>query len=478
MIGGDPGGLALGRWRRKGTTVCSPGVCRGRARKVLALGGGRGVGSFGAEIRNAFVSPRSRELRTQEAGGPLAARCLVVGSGWLHSACARRGGCSQGLWCSLASGVRRVGAPRGWEPVRVPLPDGDLTGGQCLGRRGSCGRAGEGHWRSWLWLEAGVLWGWPNGPLEPAWQVARVGSGRSQAASTPWPGATGSEGLSRRPGTAAPTGPGHTRPPLPAPWEWELPGWRLRTPPPRGQGRWGPTQEPGAAPPTGRLALGGQRTGCLWGHLEQAAMASDEGKLFVGGLSFDTNEQSLEQVFSKYGQISEVVVVKDRETQRSRGFGFVTFENIDDAKDAMMAMNGKSVDGRQIRVDQAGKSPDSRSRGYRGGSTGGRGFFRGGRGRGRGFSRGGGDRGYGGNRFESRSGGYGGSRDYYSSRSQSSGYGDRSSGGSYRDSYDSYGKSHSEGATLPWPAVGARFTLAPSPSNLGWTFRPCHCACP
>uniref|UniRef100_A0A8C9PFX8 Cold-inducible RNA-binding protein n=1 Tax=Spermophilus dauricus TaxID=99837 RepID=A0A8C9PFX8_SPEDA len=161
-------------------------------------------------------------------------------------------------------------------------------------------------------------------------------------------------------------------------------------------------------------------------------MASDEGKLFVGGLSFDTNEQSLEQVFSKYGQISEVVVVKDRETQRSRGFGFVTFENIDDAKDAMMAMNGKSVDGRQIRVDQAGKSSDNRSRGYRGGSTGGLGFFLGGQ------AVGGGDRGYGGGRFESRSGGYGGSRDYYSSRSQGGGYGDRSSGGSYRDSYDSY----------------------------------------
>ncbi|CAO2641476.1 Cold-inducible RNA-binding protein [Lemmus lemmus] len=184
-------------------------------------------------------------------------------------------------------------------------------------------------------------------------------------------------------------------------------------------------------------------------------MASDEGKLFVGGLSFDTNEQALEQVFSKYGQISEVVVVKDRETQRSRGFGFVTFENIDDAKDAMMAMNGKSVDGRQIRVDQAGKSSDNRSRGYRGGSAGGRGFFRGGRSRGRGFSRGecwglwtgggtavgthcGGDRGYGGGRFDSRSGGYGGSRDYYASRSQGGSYGYRSSGGSYRDSYDSY----------------------------------------
>ncbi|XP_047567136.1 cold-inducible RNA-binding protein isoform X1 [Lutra lutra] len=203
-------------------------------------------------------------------------------------------------------------------------------------------------------------------------------------------------------------------------------------------------------------------------------MASDEGKLFVGGLSFDTNEQSLEQVFSKYGQISEVVVVKDRETQRSRGFGFVTFENIDDAKDAMMAMNGKSVDGRQIRVDQAGKSSDNRSRGYRGGSAGGRGFFRGGRGRGRGFSRGGGDRGYGGSRFESRSGGYGGSRDYYSSRSQGGGYGDRSSGGSYRDSYDSYGKSCSEGTTLR----GLRWELSKPWRPVQATLRLCHCPCP
>ncbi|KAM8962098.1 cold-inducible RNA-binding protein [Pelodytes ibericus] len=167
---------------------------------------------------------------------------------------------------------------------------------------------------------------------------------------------------------------------------------------------------------------------------------SDDGKLFVGGLSFDTDEQNLEQVFGKYGQISEVVVVKDRETKRSRGFGFVTYENPDDAKDAMMAMNGKSVDGRQIRVDQAGKSSGGDRRGgYRGGSSGGRGFFRGGRGRG-----GGGDRGYGGSsRFDSRSGGYGGgsggSRDYYGSGRSQGGYGDRS-GGSYRDSYDSYGK--------------------------------------
>jgi len=134
-------------------------------------------------------------------------------------------------------------------------------------------------------------------------------------------------------------------------------------------------------------------------------MSGDEGKLFVGGLSFDTTEQSLEDVFTKYGQISEVVVIKDRETQRSRGFGFVTFENPDEAKDAMEAMNGKSLDGRQIRVDQAGKSGGGgrSGGGFRGGSSGGRGggggYFRGGRG--------GGDRGYssGGRYGDSRSGG-------------------------------------------------------------------------
>ncbi|XP_069042014.1 cold-inducible RNA-binding protein isoform X2 [Lepisosteus oculatus] len=165
---------------------------------------------------------------------------------------------------------------------------------------------------------------------------------------------------------------------------------------------------------------------------------SEEGKLFVGGLSFDTNEQALEDVFSKYGQISEVVVIKDRETQRSRGFGFVTFENPDDAKDAMSAMNGTSVDGRQIRVDQAGKSSGSRpGGGFRGAGSGGRGggFFRGGRGGfsrgGRGFSQGGGDRGFGGGRYDNRSGGYSSDRGYYN-RDRAQG------GGSYRENYDSY----------------------------------------
>ncbi|KAG9343379.1 hypothetical protein JZ751_014360 [Albula glossodonta] len=119
---------------------------------------------------------------------------------------------------------------------------------------------------------------------------------------------------------------------------------------------------------------------------------SDEGKLFVGGLSFDTTEESLEEAFAKYGNISKIDVIRDRETNRSRGFGFVTFENPEDAKDALEGMNGKSVDGRMIRVDEAGKSGSRSGGGYRGGASGrGGGFFRGGRGGrgGRGYSRGG-----------------------------------------------------------------------------------------
>uniref|UniRef100_A0A9J7ZFI8 Cold inducible RNA binding protein b n=1 Tax=Cyprinus carpio carpio TaxID=630221 RepID=A0A9J7ZFI8_CYPCA len=180
---------------------------------------------------------------------------------------------------------------------------------------------------------------------------------------------------------------------------------------------------------------------------------SDEGKLFIGGLSYDTTEQSLEEAFSKYGSIAKVDVIRDRETDRSRGFGFVTFENPEDAKDAMAAMNGKSVDGRMIRVDEAGKS-GRRSGGFRGGSGGGGGYG-GDRGYGGGDrSYSGGDRGYGGGErsygggdrsyssgggggYSNRSGGYsGGSGGGYRDNRSQGGY-DRS-GGSYRDSYDSY----------------------------------------
>ncbi|XP_034038795.1 cold-inducible RNA-binding protein A-like isoform X2 [Thalassophryne amazonica] len=164
---------------------------------------------------------------------------------------------------------------------------------------------------------------------------------------------------------------------------------------------------------------------------------SDEGKLFVGGLSFETNEDSLSAAFSKYGDIEKVDVIRDRENGKSRGFGFVKYENVEDAKDAMAAMDGKSLDGRTIRVDYAG-----RGGGRRGGGGGGGGSF-GGRGsrfgqsRGRGGYREGGYGGYSDRGYQSRdySGGYrsGGGGGYRDNRNQG-GY-DRS-GGSYRDSYD------------------------------------------
>ena len=110
---------------------------------------------------------------------------------------------------------------------------------------------------------------------------------------------------------------------------------------------------------------------------------SDEGKLFIGGLSFDTTEQSLEEAFSKYGAISNVHVARHRETQDPRGFGFVTFENPEDAKDASAGMNGQSVDGRTIRVDKATRSGGgggSRGGGGYGGGGGGYGGWESGRG--------------------------------------------------------------------------------------------------
>ncbi|XP_057563681.1 RNA-binding protein 3-like [Hippopotamus amphibius kiboko] len=152
-------------------------------------------------------------------------------------------------------------------------------------------------------------------------------------------------------------------------------------------------------------------------------MSSEEGKLFVGGLNFNTDEQALEDHFSSFGPISEVVVVKDRETQRSQSFGFITFTRPEHASDAMRAMNGESLDGRQVCVDHAGKL----ARGTSGGAFGACGH-------GRSYSRGGGDQGCGSGRCDSRPGGYGygRSRDYGGSQG---GY-ERYSGGNYRDNYD------------------------------------------
>ena len=99
-------------------------------------------------------------------------------------------------------------------------------------------------------------------------------------------------------------------------------------------------------------------------------------KLFVGGLSWDTTDDGLRQAFASYGEITEAKVITDRDTGRSRGFGFVTFDQDEDAKTAISKMNGMNLDGKTIKVNEAQeKSP-------RGGGRSGGGFG-GGRGSGR-----------------------------------------------------------------------------------------------
>jgi|JI102314A2RNA_FD_contig_111_454068_length_820_multi_5_in_0_out_0_1 hypothetical protein len=76
-------------------------------------------------------------------------------------------------------------------------------------------------------------------------------------------------------------------------------------------------------------------------------------KLFVGGLSWDTEGEQLKAAFSRFGPLREATVVADRDTGRSRGFGFVTYENPADAAAAAREMNGAELDGRTLRVNPA-----------------------------------------------------------------------------------------------------------------------------
>lgn len=86
-------------------------------------------------------------------------------------------------------------------------------------------------------------------------------------------------------------------------------------------------------------------------------------KLFVGGLSWDTTNQGLKRAFEAHGEVTEAKVILDRDTGRSRGFGFVSFTDSRDAAAAKEALNGTELDGRSIRVDEArerGRRDDSR----------------------------------------------------------------------------------------------------------------------
>ena len=126
-------------------------------------------------------------------------------------------------------------------------------------------------------------------------------------------------------------------------------------------------------------------------------------KVFVGGLSFNTTDDVLREGFERFGEITEAKVISDRDTGRSRGFGFVTFGSPESARSAIAEMDGTEFDGRNIRVNEA----EERS----GGGGGGRGGFGGGGGGGggsRGGHGGGGRGGFSGGGRGGRSGGGGG----------------------------------------------------------------------
>src|SRR5206468_4984459 len=104
-------------------------------------------------------------------------------------------------------------------------------------------------------------------------------------------------------------------------------------------------------------------------------------KLFIGGLAFTTSTERLREVFTAAGQVESAAVVTDRETGRSRGFGFVEMATSEEADKAITQFNGKDVDGRQIRAEKAspggggargGGGGGGNSRGFGGSSHGGR----------------------------------------------------------------------------------------------------------
>ena len=119
--------------------------------------------------------------------------------------------------------------------------------------------------------------------------------------------------------------------------------------------------------------------------------------IFVGNLSFNTNEDELRQLFEPFGQVDRVSIMTDRDTGRSRGFGFVEMASNEDGDKAITALNGSSVGGRTVNVNEA-RPKTERTGGGGGGGGGYGGGGGGGRDRGDRGGRGGGGGGGGGRR--------------------------------------------------------------------------------
>ena len=87
--------------------------------------------------------------------------------------------------------------------------------------------------------------------------------------------------------------------------------------------------------------------------------------IYVGNLSFETTEQSLEATFTQHGQVSSARIITDRETGRSRGFGFVEMGDKTQGEAAINALNGKDLNGRALTVNEARPREDNRGGGDR-----------------------------------------------------------------------------------------------------------------
>ena len=102
-------------------------------------------------------------------------------------------------------------------------------------------------------------------------------------------------------------------------------------------------------------------------------------KLYVGNMSFDTEESDLRKAFEEHGTVDSVAIITDRDTGRSKGFGFVEMSDDTQAQAAIEALNDKDLQGRTLKVNKAKPSTDNRGGGGGGGGgRGGGGFGRGG----------------------------------------------------------------------------------------------------
>jgi RNA recognition motif-containing protein len=126
-------------------------------------------------------------------------------------------------------------------------------------------------------------------------------------------------------------------------------------------------------------------------------------KLYVGNLSFQTSSEDLQQLFSQAGTVESASVVEDRDTGRSRGFGFVEMATKEEGEAVIAQFNGKEVNGRSLTVNEAKPREDRGGGGGNRGGGGGRGGYGGG-----GGGRSGGGGGYGGGGGGRGGGGYGG----------------------------------------------------------------------